>query len=90
MLIKTKYNIGERVIVRGDGEDYVCEISDITIYLHKNKKKNYVSYLCVDIKTFKNYNVTKGQITTHIKFYRLRRKLSKIFYNLYLKFDKIW
>lgn len=89
MLVKTKYNIGEHVIVRKDGNDYRCKITDITVYLHNDSKKNYVSYLCIDIKNLKNYSVTKGQINSHIKFYRLRRKLSKIFYNLYLKFDKI-
>lgn len=91
MLVKTEYNIGEHVIVRAsDGNDYRCKITDITIYLHNNSKKNYVSYLCVDIKTFKNYSVTKSQITNRIKLYRVRKWLSKVFYKLYLKYDELW
>lgn len=90
MLVKTKYNIGEHVIVRKDGNDYRCIITDITIYLHKCSNKNYISYLCVDIKTFNSYSVSKNQITNHIKFYKVRKWLSKIFYNLYLRYDKLW
>ena len=90
MLVKTKYNVGELVIVRKDGNDYNCEITDITIYIHSDGKKNYVSYLCFDVDNIRNIVATKKDITKHIKFYRFRRKLSKIFYNLYLKFDKIW
>lgn len=91
MLVKTKYNIGEHVIVRlSDGNDYRCKITDITIYLHNISKKNYVSYLCIDIKNLKNYSVSESQITNHIKFYKVRKWLSKIFYNLYLRYDKLW
>lgn len=90
MLVKTKYNIGEVVIVRlPDSSDYYCKITDITIYLHNDSKKNYISYLCTDIKTFKNYSVSENLITNRIKFYKVRKWLSKIFYNLYLRFDKI-
>lgn len=90
MLVKTKYNIGEHVIVRKDGNDYRCKITDITVYLHNDSKKNYVSYLCIDIKNLKNYSVSKNQITNRIKFYKVRRWISKIFYNLYLRYDKLW
>ena len=91
MLVKTKYNIGELVIVRNtDDNDYRCKITDITIYLHNDSKKNYVNYLCIDIETFKNYSVSKNRITNRIKFYKIRKWLSKVFYNLYLRFDKLW
>ena len=90
MLVKTKYNIGERVIVRKDGNVYNCQITDISIYIHSDHKCNYVSYLCLDMDNFKNITTTKENIIRHVKVYKVRKLLSKIFYNLYLKFDKIW
>ena len=90
MLAKTKYNVGELVIVRKDGNDYNCEISDITIYIHSDHRKNYVSYLCFDIDNIRHITATKKDITRHIKLYKARKWLSKIFYDLYLKFDKLW
>ena len=91
MLVKTEYNIGEHVIVRtSDDNDHHCEITDITVYLHKYSNKNYISYLCVDIKTFKNYSVSKSQITNRIKLYKVLKWLSKVFYKLYLKCDELW
>ena len=91
MLVKTKYNIGEHVIVRTpNGNDCRCIITDIAIYLHTDSKRNYVSYSCVDIKTFNSYSISKSQITNRIKFYKVRKWLSKIFYNLYLRYDKLW
>lgn len=90
MLAKTKYNVGELVIVRKDGNDYRCQISDITIYIHSDHRKNYVSYLCFDIDNIRHITATKKDITRHIKLYKARKWLSKIFYDLYLKFDKLW
>lgn len=90
MLVKTKYNIGEHVIVRQDGKDYRCKITDITIYIHSDDRKNYVSYLCFDINNIRNYSVTNKHITRHTKLYKIRKWLSKIFYNLYLRYDKLW
>lgn len=90
MLVKTKYNIGEAVIVRKDGNDYNYEITDITIYIHSDGRKNYVTYLCFDVDNIRNITATKKDITRYIKLYKVRKWLSKIFYNLYLKFDKIW
>lgn len=90
MLIKTKYKIGERVIVHTpDGNDHHCKITDITIYLHSDNKKNYLGYLCIDIKTLINYSAFENQITNRIKFYKVRKWLSKIFYKLYLRYDKL-
>lgn len=90
MLVKTKYNIGERVIVRKDNNDYDCEITDITIYIHSDHRKNYITYLCFDVNNIKNITATKKDITRHIKLYKVRKWLSKIFYKLYLKYDKLW
>lgn len=90
MIVKTKYNIGELVIVRKDGIDYHCQISDISIYIHSDHKCNYVSYLCFDLDNIKNIMATKENITRHIKLYKFRKWLGKIFYNLYLKFDRVW
>ena len=90
MLVKTKYNIGERVIVRQDDKDYRCEITDITIYIHSDGRKNYITYLCFDIDNIRNYSVTNKNITRRIKLYKVRKWLSKIFYNLYLRYDKLW
>lgn len=90
MLVKTKYNVGELVIVRKDGNDYRCQISDITIYIHSDHRKNYISYLCFDIDNIRHITATKKDITRHIKLYKTRKWLSKIFYDLYLKFDKLW
>lgn len=90
MLVKTKYNIGELVIVRKDDNDYRCQISDITIYIHSDHRKNYISYLCFDIDNIKTITATKKDITRHIKLYKVRKWLSKTFYNLYLRFDKLW
>lgn len=90
MLLKTKYNVGEAVIVRKDGKDYHCKITDITIYIHSDGRKNYITYLCFDVDNIRNYSVTNKDITRHIKLYKVRKWLSKIFYNLYLKFDKLW
>lgn len=89
MIVKTKYNVGEHVIVRTpDGNNYRCKITDITIYLH-NDRKNYISYLCKDIKTLVNYSVPENEIINRHKFYKFRKWLSKIFYNLYLRYDKL-
>lgn len=90
MLVKTKYNVGEAVIVRKDGNDYNCEISDITIYIHSDHRKNYISYLCFDIYNIRHITATKKDITRHIKLYKARKWISKIFYDLYLQFDKLW
>lgn len=90
MLVRTKYNIGEQVIVRKDGNDYNCEISDIAIYIHSDHRKNYVNYLCFDIDNIRHINATKKDITRHVKVYKVRKWLSEIFYNLYLKFNKLW
>lgn len=90
MLVKTKYNIGERVIVRQDGKYYRCEITDITIYIHSDYRKNYTSYLCFDVDNIRNYSVTNENITRRTKLYKVRKWLSKIFYNLYLRYDKLW
>ena len=90
MLVKTKYNVGEPVIVRKNGNDYNCKITDIIIYIHSDHRKNYVSYLCFDVDNTRNITATKKDITRHIKLYKVRKWLSKIFYDLYLKFDKLW
>ena len=89
MLVKTKYNIGEAVIVHKDDNDYNCKITDITIYIQSKPRTKYTTYLCLDIDNFKNIVATEKDITRHIKFYKVRKWLSKIFYDLYLKFDKL-
>ena len=89
MLVRTKYNIGEAVIVCKDGNDYNCKVTDITIYIQFKPRSKYTTYLCLDIDNFKNIVTTEKNITRHSKFYKVRKWLSKIFYDLYLKFDKL-
>ena len=89
MIVKTKYNIGEVVIVRKNNKDYNCEITDITIYIHPNLKENYITYSCLNTNNLKNIVATEKDMTRCIKLYKVRKWLSMIFYNLYLKFDKI-
>lgn len=90
MLAKTKYNIGEIVTVRKNDDDYICQITDITIYIQSKPKSRYITYLCCDVDNFKNIVVTEKDITRHIKLYKIRKWLSKVFYNLYLRCDKLW
>lgn len=90
MLAKTKYNIGEHVIVRKDGINYNCKITDITIYIQSKPRSKYTTYLCLDIDNFKNIVATEKDIARYSKLYKVRKWLSKIFYNLYLRYDKLW
>ena len=90
MLVKTKYNIGEIVKIRKNDDDYICQITDITIYIQSKPRSRYTTYLCCIIDDFRNITATEKDITRHIKLYKVCKWLSKIFYNLYLRFDKIW